>query len=87
MRATSRPRVFVTWAKLRRVLAVLVPTLAYILGIQFLGIYVASALFIGAFMRKGGGYGVLGAPCGTGSDLGAEGLDAGIAEVTLDTLG
>ena len=59
--------VFVTWAKLRLVLAVLVPTLAYILGIQFLGIYVASALFIGAFMRKGGGYGCLGAPCGTGS--------------------
>lgn len=50
-------KVFVTWPRLRLVLAVLLPTLLYILGIQFLGIYVASALFIAAFMRKGGGYG------------------------------
>jgi hypothetical protein len=51
--------VFVTWVRLRLVLMVLAPTLAYILGIQFLGIYVASALFIAAFMRMGGGYGWL----------------------------
>lgn len=49
--------VFVTWPRLKLVLAVLLPTLLYILGIQFLGIYVASALFIAAFMRVGGGYG------------------------------
>jgi hypothetical protein len=55
--ARQDDRVFVTWGRLRLVLAVLGPTLAYILGIQFLGIYVASALFIAAFMRFGGGYG------------------------------
>lgn len=49
--------IFVTWQRLRLVLAVLVPTLSYILAIQLLGIYVASALFIAAFMRVGGGYG------------------------------
>lgn len=44
-------RVFVTWPRLRLVLAVLVPTLVYILAIHFVGIYVASAIFIAAFMR------------------------------------
>ena len=44
-------RVFVTWDRLRLVLMVLVPTLVYIGAIHFIGIYVASALFIGAFMR------------------------------------
>ena len=33
------------------VLLVLLPTAAYVLAIQFLGIYVASTFFIGAFMR------------------------------------
>jgi len=42
---------------LRLVLAVLLPTLGYVLGIQLIGIYVASALFIAVFMRIGGGYG------------------------------
>lgn len=50
-------KVFVTWPRLRLVLAVLLPTLLYILAIELLGIYVASALFIAAFMRMGGGYG------------------------------
>ena len=40
-------------------LAVLVPTLAHILGIQLLGIYIASALFIAGFMRIAGRYGSL----------------------------
>jgi putative tricarboxylic transport membrane protein len=44
-------RVFVTWDRLRLVLAVLVPTAIYVGAVQFVGIYVASALFIGAFMR------------------------------------
>jgi len=43
--------VFVTRDKLRLVLLVLLPTVAYVLAIQFLGIYLASTLFIGAFMR------------------------------------
>jgi putative tricarboxylic transport membrane protein len=44
-------RVFVTWDRLRLVLAVLVPTALYVGAIHFVGIYVASAVFIGAFMR------------------------------------
>lgn len=56
-RRAGSPEIFVTWKRLRLVLAVLVPTLFYIVAIQLLGIYVASALFIAAFMRVGGGYG------------------------------
>ena len=41
---------FVTWDRFRLVLMVLVPTAIYVLAIQFLGIYVASALFIALFM-------------------------------------
>jgi len=33
------------------VLAVLIPTVLYVLATQFIGIYVASAVFIGGFMR------------------------------------
>jgi len=50
---------FVRWGEARLVLAVLIPTLAYILGIQLLGIYVASALFIAGFMRIAGKYGTI----------------------------
>jgi len=41
---------FVSRKKLLLVLSVLVPSLIYVLAIYFIGIYVASALFIGAFM-------------------------------------
>lgn len=44
-------KTFVTWARLKLVLQVLLPTIAFVLAIQLVGIYVASALFIGAFMR------------------------------------
>jgi hypothetical protein len=44
-------RAFVTFGRLRHVLVVLLPTIAYVLAIKFVGIYVASAVFIGAFMR------------------------------------
>jgi putative tricarboxylic transport membrane protein len=43
--------VFVSWQRFRLVLMVLVPTMVYVLAIQFAGIYVASAVFIAAFMR------------------------------------
>ncbi len=43
--------VFVSWARFRLVLMVLAPTALYVLAIQFLGIYLASACFIAAFMR------------------------------------
>jgi len=44
-------KIFVSWSRFRLVLLVLVPTAAYVLAIQFIGIYVASAIFIAAFMR------------------------------------
>src|ERR1700744_5304278 len=42
---------FVTRAQLRRVMAVFLPTLAFCLATQFLGLYVASFLLIAGFMR------------------------------------
>jgi len=47
----ERGKAFVTFARLRHVLVVLVPTIVFVLAIKFLGIYVASAVFIAAFMR------------------------------------
>jgi hypothetical protein len=46
-----RREIFVPWEKFKLVLMVLLPTIVYVLAIEFIGIYVASALFIGAFMR------------------------------------
>jgi hypothetical protein len=43
--------VFVTRAQCRRVMAVFVPTFLFCLVTQFLGLYVASFLLIGGFMR------------------------------------
>jgi putative tricarboxylic transport membrane protein len=42
---------FVSWERFKMVLAVLIPTVLYVLATQFIGIYVASAVFIGGFMR------------------------------------
>ncbi len=42
---------FVSWDRFKMVLAVLIPTVLYVLATQFVGIYVASAVFIGGFMR------------------------------------
>jgi len=41
---------FVTQSQLRRVLAVFVPTVLFVLATQFLGLYVASFLLISGFM-------------------------------------
>jgi hypothetical protein len=43
--------VFVSRAQLRRVMAVFVPTFLFCLVTQYLGVYVASFLLIGGFMR------------------------------------
>ena len=42
---------FVSWDRFKLVLYVLIPTVLYVVVTQFIGIYVASALFIGGFMR------------------------------------
>jgi hypothetical protein len=46
----GRRRQFVSWPQLRQVFAVLVPALGYVLVVQLLGLYVASALYIALFM-------------------------------------
>lgn len=47
---------FVSWDSFKRVLCVLIPAALYVLATQFIGIYVASALFIGGFMRAMAGF-------------------------------
>ena len=42
---------FVSWDRFKQVLCVLIPAVLYVLVTQFIGIYVASTLFIGGFMR------------------------------------
>ena len=47
---------FVEWGELKLVASVLVPALVYVLAVQLIGIYVASAIYIGLFMRWLGKY-------------------------------
>jgi hypothetical protein len=51
MDAQSKTEEFVSWEKFKLVLAVLIPTTVYVMGIQLVGIYIASTLFIAGFMR------------------------------------
>ncbi len=59
MRLRTDRSVFVTYSQLKQVMVVLVPSALYVAGIQFIGIYVPSALFIGLFMKFVGKYGWL----------------------------
>src|SRR5688572_9869328 len=52
-------RTFVTRTQGKEVLRILIPLAIYVLGIKLLGIYVASTLFIAAFMIWLGKYGWL----------------------------
>jgi hypothetical protein len=47
---------FVAWGPLRQVLSVLLPAVVYVVGVQLIGIYVASAVYITVFMRWLGKY-------------------------------
>jgi len=47
---------FVEWGQLKLVLSVLVPAMVYVLAVQLVGIYVASAIYIMLFMRWLGRY-------------------------------
>jgi hypothetical protein len=49
--------VFVDRPSLKRVLQVLIPALFYVLAVQFLGLYLASAIYIALFMVLLGKYG------------------------------
>ena len=64
---SSEPRIFVTWEALRRVMQVLGPAAVFVLAIQLVGIYIASAAYIAAFMIWLGRYKVwLSAAIGVG---------------------
>ena len=56
-RVAERVSQFVAWGQLKLVLSVLLPAFVYVLGVQLIGIYVASALYIALFMRWLGHYG------------------------------
>ncbi|MBX9810557.1 MAG: tripartite tricarboxylate transporter TctB family protein [Burkholderiales bacterium] len=49
-------KVFVEWSALKQVLSVLLPAAVYVVGIQLFGIYLASAVYIAAFMIWLGNY-------------------------------
>ena len=48
--------IFVRTEQFRQVLVILLPSIAYVLGVQLIGIYVPSAVFIGLFMKIAGKY-------------------------------
>lgn len=56
LRLSSDQSVFVTPGQLKQVLVILLPSTAYVLGVQLIGIYVSSAVFIALFMRIAGRY-------------------------------
>jgi hypothetical protein len=47
---------FANWGQLRSVVSVVIPTAIYVAAVPFLGIYVSSAVLIGAFMKWFGRY-------------------------------
>lgn len=47
---------FVTWGPLKLVLTVLIPAAIYVVGVQYVGLYVASAIYIAVFMLWLGKY-------------------------------
>ena len=49
-------QVFVTKPAFRSVLAVLLPLIAYVAVLSYIGIYVASAVYVALFMWRYGGY-------------------------------
>lgn len=59
LKLKSDRRVFVTAGQLKQVMVILLPTTAYVAGVQLIGIYVPSAVFVALFMRFVGKYGWL----------------------------
>jgi len=52
----KRTEIFVDSEQLKRVMSVLIPATVYVLAIQFLGMYVSSAIYIALFMIVLGKY-------------------------------
>jgi hypothetical protein len=55
-RSKNKAEIFVEWQPLRQVLAVLLPAMLYVGGIQLIGLYAASAIYIAGFMLWLGKY-------------------------------
>jgi hypothetical protein len=49
-------KLFTEWSQLRSVMSVVIPTAIYVAVLPYLGIYIASAFLIGAFMKWLGRY-------------------------------
>lgn len=72
LKLRSDRSIFVTYEQLKQVMVILVPSTAYVLGVQLVGIYASSAAFILLFMRVAGKYSWLrSALVGLGVSLGA----------------
>ena len=56
MRTKDPHRTFVDPQQFRSVLAILVPSMIFVAGAYFIGIYIATTLFLTYFMRVLGGY-------------------------------
>jgi len=56
LKLKSDEHVFVERGQLKQVLLILVPSTLYVLGVQLIGFYVPSAIFIGLFMKILGKY-------------------------------
>ena len=56
-------QIFVQPEQVKQVMVILLPSTAYVLGIQYIGIYVSSAVFIALFMKFAGKYGWLRSAC------------------------
>jgi hypothetical protein len=52
----ARGEIFLEYSKLKPVLQVFLPTAIYIVSIRWLGLYIASAVFVAAFMMWHGNY-------------------------------
>ena len=57
--AAMKGELFVTWGPLKLVLTVLIPAAVYVLAVQFIGLYLASAIYITVFMVWLGHYSLL----------------------------
>ncbi len=56
LREPDTGQVLAEWPQLRQVISVVIPTAIYVVAIPYTGIYLASAILIGAFMKHFGRY-------------------------------
>jgi hypothetical protein len=59
LRMRTDKAVYVTVGQLKQVMVILLPSFAYVLGVQLIGIYVSSVVFIFLFMKIAGRYSLL----------------------------